>query len=67
MAQYYLNKNINTLPDKIELNKSDYTLCDKSDEYKYDDSDFNIYDAYKFSKEQLISLFGSKEILKNSL
>lgn len=61
LAQYYLNKNINTLPDTIELNKSNYTLCDGSEEYRYDNNNFNIYDAYKFSKEQIISLFGSKE------
>lgn len=61
LAQYYLNKNINTLPDSIELNKNDYFVCEESSEYKLNNDTFDIYGAYKYTDEQIFNLFGGKE------
>lgn len=61
VAQYYLNKNINTLPELIEIDKNDYTVCEEASEYKFNNDNFDIYDAYRYTDEQIYNLFGSKE------
>lgn len=64
LAQYYINKNMNRLPGAISPN--DNSVHSNSDDYVPDLED-NIYNAYVFNRDNIISLFGNEENYKKEL
>lgn len=64
LAQYYISKNMNRLPGAIESN--DNSVQTDSDDY-VPDLENNVYNAYSFKRDDIISLFGNEENYINEL
>ena len=58
LAQYYMNKSASQLPGPIESN--DYSVHENNYDYIPDFED-DIYNAYRFNREDIINLFGDEE------
>ena len=64
LAQYYINKNMNRLPGAIS--PDDNLVHSNTNDYIPDLED-NIYNAYVFNRDNIISLFESEENYKKEL
>lgn len=65
VAQYYLNNSANLLPETI-FNNEYYVVDDTEEEYKIDNV-IDPYAPYRFTDEQIVNLFGSKEAFQKEI